>query len=115
MPTLSSMPLITAYTNEDWNLEPFAFTTNGLADDFTGASAKMGLRLAGSTTNAVEFTTAASTLAITLPNEIGVTAPLALVSTLAAGLYNWDLVVTYGSGDIETILSGQLQVVAGTS
>lgn len=106
---------LVAYTNADWNEEPFEFFTGGLGnpDDLTGASAKMGLRLSGQSTRAVDLSTADSTLTITLPSEIGVTAPLSLMSTLAPGLYDFDLVITYSSGDIETVLAGQVQIVAG--
>lgn len=106
---------LVAYTNSDWNEEPFQFFVGGLGtpDDFTNASAKMGLRLAGANTNALELTTGDGTLAITLPNEIGIAVPLATMATLGPGLYAWDLAVTYGSGDIETVLTGKVQVVGG--
>ena len=108
---------LTAYTNADWYEEPFQFFNGGLGapDDFTGASARMGLRPAGQTTNATELTTDNGYLTITPPNEVGVTAPLSVMTGLAPGLYSWDLVITYGSGDIETVLTGQLQIVQGIS
>ena len=37
------------------------------------------------------------------------------MSTLAPALYGFDLVVSYASGDIETVLAGQAQIVAGIS
>jgi hypothetical protein len=106
---------LVAYTNADWNEEPFQFFTGSTStpEDFTGASAAMGLRLAGATANAAELTTGDGSLTVTLPNEIGVTAPLALMSALAPGQYNFDLVVTYESGDVETLLSGQVMIVGG--
>lgn len=108
---------LVAYTNSDWNEEPFQFFNGGLAtpDDFNGASAKMGLRLAGQTVNAAEFTTANGELTITLPNEIGVTAPQSLMTGIAPGLYSFDLVITYASGDVETVLTGQVRIVGGVS
>jgi hypothetical protein len=108
---------LVAYTNADWNEEPFQFFAGGLGspDDFTGASAAMGLRLAGQGVNAAELSTSNGELAITLPNEIGITAPLSLMSGLTPGLYAFDLVVTYGSGDIETVLAGQVRIVGGIS
>lgn len=108
-------PTLIAYTNSNWNEEPFAFYNGALAspDDFTGASAKMGLRAAGSTTNALELTTGAGTLTITLPNEIGITVPAATMATLTPGPYAFDMVVTYGSGDVETLLAGQVEIRGG--
>lgn len=111
---LLPVPLV-AYTNADWNEEPFQFFTGAVTapDDFTGASAKLGLRLAGETDNAAEFTTGNGELTITLPNEIAITAPLSLMQGLTPGRYNFDLVITYASGDVETVLAGQAQIVQG--
>lgn len=108
---------LVAYTNADWNEEPFQFFSGGLSspDDFTGASAKMGLRPVGQSANAAEFTTANGQLTLTLPNEIGVTAPLGVMAALAPGLYGFDLVVTYAGGDVETLLAGQVRIVGGVS
>jgi hypothetical protein len=108
---------LVAYTNADWSEEPFQFYAGGLdsPEDFTGASARLGLRLAGQATNAAEFSTAAGTLAVTLPNEIGITVPLGEMAALAPGLYAFDLVVTYASGAVETVLAGQVQIVDGIS
>lgn len=108
---------LVAYTNSDWNEEPWEYFNGALTtpDNLTGASAKMALRLTGQTVNAVEFTTDNSELTITLPNEIGITVPLSIMSTLTPGLYNFDLVVTYASGDIETVTAGQAQIVGGIS
>lgn len=102
-------------TNENWNEEGFQFFNGNTPDDFTGASAKLGLRIAAATINALELTTGAGTLTITLPNEIAIAVPLATMADLTPGLYDFDLVVTYGSGDIETILAGQVQIVGGIS
>lgn len=108
---------LVAYTNADWKEEPFQFFSGGLdaPDDFTGASARMGLRLSGQATNAVEFSTDGGELTITAPNEIGVTAPLATMSSLSPGFYSFDLVVTYASGDIEVLLAGQVRIVGGVT
>ena len=108
---------LVAYTNANWYEEPFQFFSGSITtpDNFSGASAKMGLLLAGATTNAIELSTANGTLTITQPNEIGVTVPEATMATLAPGVYAFDLVVTYGNGDIETVLAGQVRIVAGIS
>lgn len=106
---------LVVYTNEDWFAEPWIFKQNGVAEDFTGASAKMGLRMRGAATNAAEFTTGNGELTFTLPNEIGITAPLAVVSTLPPGKGDFDVVVTYASGQVKTKLVGTVEVVEGLS
>ena len=116
MPEAATLPrVLVAYTNADWNEEPFAFFAGGPGqpEAFTGADARLGLRLAGQPANATEFTTDNGMLTLTLPNEIAITAPMAVVSALAAGLYDWDLIVTYPGGDTQTLLYGQARIAQG--
>jgi hypothetical protein len=106
---------LTAYTNADWREEPFAFFAGGLGspEDFTGASARLGLRLAGQAANAAEFTTTNGELTITAPNEIGITAPLSAMSGLEPGQYSFDLIVTRANDEVETVLAGRVRIVGG--
>ena len=116
MPEAATLPrVLVAYTNADWNEEPFAFFAGGPGqpEDFTGASAKLGLRLAGQPANATEFTTDNGLLVLNLPNEIAITVPKTIVSALAPGLYDWDLIVTYPAGDIQTLLLGHARIAEG--
>jgi len=116
MPEAATLPrVLVAYTNADWNEEPFRFFAGGpgAPEDFTGASARLGLRLAGQAANATEFTTDNGMLTLTLPNEIAITAPAAVVGPLAPGLYDWDLIVTYPAGDTQTLLFGQARITQG--
>jgi hypothetical protein len=117
MAEAAKMPsFLTAYTNSDWNEEPFQFFVGSTsAPDGPFTSAKMSLRAPGASSNAAEFNSTNGELTITSPNEIGVTAPLSLMSALAPGIYAFDLVVTYTSGDIETVLTGQVRIVQGIS
>ena len=69
--------------------------------------------LAGQPANATEFTTDNGMLTLTLPNEIAITAPEAVVSALAPGLYDWDLLVAYPGGDTQTVLYGQARIAQG--
>lgn len=107
--------VLIAFTDANWTEDPFQFYLGGstTADNFAGATAKMGLRLGGASTSAVELTTANGYLTIIAPNQISITAPLALMSTILPGLYNWEIVVTYASGDIEAVLVGQVRIVQG--
>jgi hypothetical protein len=116
MPEAATLPrVLIAATNADWNEEPFRFFAGGPGqpEDFTGAPAKFGLRLAGQPANATEFTTDNGMLTLTLPNEIAITAPVAVISALAPGLYDWDLIVTYPAGDTQTLLLGHARIAEG--
>jgi len=116
MPEAATLPrVLVAYTNADWNEEPFAFFAGGpgAPEDFTGAAARLGLRLAGQGANATELTTDNGLLTLTLPNEIAITVPQAAVAALAPGLYDWDLAITYPAGDSQTVLLGQARIAPG--
>ena len=116
MPEAATLPrVLVAYTNADWNEEPFAFFAGGpgAPEDFTGAAARLGLRLAGQGANATELTTDNGLLTLTLPNEIAITVPQAVVAALAPGLYDWDLAITYPAGDSQTVLLGQARIAPG--
>lgn len=113
----ATLPPLTAYTNSDWFEEPFAFFDGdeNTPQDLTGASARMALRLAGRATPALELSTANGYLVLALPNEIGVCVPQASMASLEPGAYAFDLVLTYASGQTETVLVGQVDVVGGIS
>lgn len=116
MPQAAALPVrLVAFTDADWTEDPFQFflgTYDG-AEDFTGASAVLALRLVGGTVNAAEFTSGNGELAIALPNRIAITANKTQMAAFAPGLYGWELVVTYASGAIEALLTGQAQINQG--
>jgi len=116
MPEAATLPrVLVAYTNADWNEEPFRFYAGGPSapEDFAGAAASLGLRIAGQGANATEFTTDNGLLVLNLPNEIAITVPKTIVSALAPGLYDWDLTILYPAGDAQTVLYGQAHIVEG--
>lgn len=107
--------VLVAYTNADWLEEPFQFFTGDVSapEDFTGASAKCGLRRSDSTSNAADFGTDDGALTLTLPNELAITAPKAAMEGLAPGGYAFDLVITRASGQVEVLLTGKVEIVQG--
>jgi len=91
------------------------FTINQLVSgttqpmDLTGASARMHFKLTPQSLAALEMTTANSKLAI-IDATAGKLAIVKQVIDIAAGHYQFDLEVTLQSGDVYTVIAGELTI-----
>lgn len=93
-----------------WQFKLWADEDKTIAVDLTGVTAKAELRSAPGTDPVISMV-----CTVTLPNIIDVTLPASAWDDYVltkAGAAVWDLQLTYASGDIKTLIRGDVSIVA---
>lgn len=93
--------------------DELAYTVDDVAVDFTGATAEMIVRKLATDTDAVLTLATAGAAGITLGGAAGtatVEVTAAQSAALTPGVYVYDLLITYASGDVLAFVAGQFIV-----